>query len=979
VIVLPNVAQGARRPLVASIRFLTLALLSGTAMHPTLACAGTVPDAPAAAPRTTDTENDGITVTGTRAPPETVSTGALGSRSVFETPFSVAQVDADDIQRNAATTIDAAFAYDAGVRSNNSGVASGNTFSVRGIGIDRTNGYKLDGLAFPYWFQDHPIEHLGELQILKGAGGFAYGFAAPGGVVNMASKRPTRDFQAVANISYRSSSILREHVDLGGPLNRDGTIGFRFNAANEQGTLYNGAYNKDQFLSLALDFRISDRLSASLDGFYQRTRQDNQVNTISIKQGVTSLATVSGDLQPGAPGSTKFNDVDSITGRLNYQISHDWKASIAARYAALDERFPGSTVTVTNNAGDYTETAFNMNRLFRYYVGDASIEGKFDTGPIHHLITGGLSSITVQFDYDNPTPYTLTTTANIYNPNSVPSILGNASALTANRPPNYQRYQEIHQKAAYASDTLSWGPVSVLLGLRYTDYEEINYPYATTATTTTAPYYTTTATSGASYFHYRPVSPVYSASLDITHGLRAYVTYVEALQRGGLAPVTASNPNASYGPLTTTQYEAGLKSQGRWGSASIAVYRIATPSEYTNAANIFVRDGTARYQGIEGNVTLTPVKGLSLSGSAALLDAKQISGNAAIVGKNVPGTTRFQISGQAEYAPPFAPGVKINGGLRHSGRSYGFSDNSFIYGASTVGDLGASYALSAKGHDVLLRANVLNVADQRYWVPGATGTTISPGAPRTFSLSAQVALNGTHSEDGPPTAIAKGDKGLLHTGAYISIEGGLAAPLGFNATTVNKTTNTGAAPVANGLYVNQKAGWDLDAALGYSIGRLRGEVEAGYKRYNIGAIAYNNASVPLLLQRDVATPVAGLYGNAGGRTGVLSFLANGLVDLGAREARFGAFVGGGLGLARVASGHWALDKATSVAFSNDLQTAFAWQGLAGLRYALNRRTDVTIKYKYFVVPNLHLRTANGNEIDGNLKSHSLLAGLTFHL
>jgi iron complex outermembrane receptor protein len=300
VIVLPNVAQGARRPLVASIRFLTLALLSGTAMHPTLACAGTVPDAPAAAPRTTDTENDGITVTGTRAPPETVSTGALGSRSVFETPFSVAQVDADDIQRNAATTIDAAFAYDAGVRSNNSGVASGNTFSVRGIGIDRTNGYKLDGLAFPYWFQDHPIEHLGELQILKGAGGFAYGFAAPGGVVNMASKRPTRDFQAVANISYRSSSILREHVDLGGPLNRDGTIGFRFNAANEQGTLYNGAYNKDQFLSLALDFRISDRLSASLDGFYQRTRQDNQVNTISIKQGVTSLATVSGDLQPGA-------------------------------------------------------------------------------------------------------------------------------------------------------------------------------------------------------------------------------------------------------------------------------------------------------------------------------------------------------------------------------------------------------------------------------------------------------------------------------------------------------------------------------------------------------------------------------------------------------------------------------------------------------------------------------------------------------
>jgi iron complex outermembrane recepter protein len=918
-----------------------------------------------------------IVVTATPKKAE-VSTGALGVRALLDTPFSVSSLSADQIQAIAATTIDAAFTYDAGVHSNNSGVASGNTFSVRGIAIDRTNGYKVDGLPFPYWFQDFPIEDLQDLQILKGAGGFAYGFSAPGGIVNLVTRQPTQTFQAEFTTTFRSSSILNEHIDIGGPLDPEGKVAFRFNAVNEEGRLYNGAYNKDQFASLALVAHLSDKVSVQLDGFYQRTRQDDQVNTISFTTTrttvggktygpVTSLAPLDGSLQPGEKGTSKLNDIGSLTGRVNYQISGDWKLSVAARYATLDERFPGSLATIYDNAGDYYSTVYNMNRIFKYYVTDAGLTGKFATGPITHQIVVGASTLTSQFEYDNPTRnYVLAGTFNIYNPNSVPSIIGNATAATNNRPPVWTLYQEIHQRALFASDTATWGPVSALVGVRYTDYEEINYNPNESLT---------------SYFHYHPVSPVYSLDLTVLHGVRLYATYVQAIQRGALAPATATNANDSYGPLTSTQYEVGVKAEGRWGNASLALYRIATPSEYVDSTNTFVRNGIARYQGIEFNAVVRPVRALQLNTSVSWLDAKQVSGPVTLIGQTIAGTVGFQASELAEYAVPFVKDLKVTGGVRHSGKAYGASDI-FVYQANTEGDLGLRYDLVASGHAVVLRANVQNVTNEKYWIPGSAGTSISAGAPRTYTFSAEIALQ---QDRAAAYAAAPGDGGSAHH-AYLELDGGALFGHSFDAAVNNRVDNLGSAPGA--IRAGQKTGWDFDGIVGYDLGRFSGEIETGYKRAGVGAIDYSNATVAV-----DSTHGAGVYDNAGGHTGVLSVLANALLNLGPVDGATRGFVGGGAGIARISSRDWTLDSsraplvyaataagaATPTYFSDDDATGFAWQALAGVRHSLGRHVDVVLKYRYFEVPGLTLRTMNANQLKGNLFGSSVLAGVAWKL
>ena len=179
--------------------------------------------------------------------------------------------------------------------------------------------------------------------------------------------------------------------------------------------------------------------------------------------------------------------------------------------------------------------------------------------------------------------------------------------------------------------------------------------------------------------------------------------------------------------------------------------------------------------------------------------------------------------------------------------------------------------------------------------------------------------------------------------------------------------------------------------LGYDFGRFRTEIEAAFKQTAVQSVNYANNSAPI--DGTTATAIAipssatGYYGHAGGTTQILSVLANGLINLGPQDSRFGAFVGGGLGLARVKSRTWTLNRdiplltptATPTYFSDDNTTGFAWQVLAGARYAITKHIDLTLKYRYFTVPEVTLRTSNGNALDGHLETHSVLAGVNFRL
>jgi iron complex outermembrane receptor protein len=906
----------------------------------------------------------------------------------LETPFSISRADTEQISRIAATTIDGALSYDASIRTNNSGVASGNTFSVRGQSVDLTNGYKYDGLAFPYWFQDEPIESLSELQVLKGTGGFVYGYAAPSGVVNFVSKKPTKEFEASANLSLRSSEIWRTHLDFSGPFREGGSTAFRFNAVHEEGTLYTGAYNRNDFLTLWLQGNITPKLTWSADGFYQRTLQTRESNGISFSPTVTHLKPTGGTLNLGAPSTTKLNDIKQLTGRLNYEIDSNWTASAALRYSVLDERFPGNVANITDNAGDYQLGLLDMNRLFHYSVGQATINGHVDTGPVNHNIVAGLDYLDVNFNYDHQsysptgtpaTSYAFNLNGNLYS-GAAPDWGSNPAAIAYERPPNWFHYQEIQERGLFLSDTATLGNAELLVGGRYTHYKEDNYEPVLPQT------------------HYleNSFTPIAALSYEFLEGVRAYVSYVQALQRGAQAPTNALNVGQSFGPLKSTQYEAGVKAQqSRWGG-TFAAYRTSVPSDLLappaagQTLGLWVRDGERRYQGVEFEAHAWPDPGrqVLLNFSTAYLDAKQTkAADPTLVGLTVPGTTAVQASGYAQYSPFYLPNFKVFGGLRYSGKSYGQAKDTFVFSPVTVGDVGAGYGIKAfTKSDIQIQGNIDNVSNQRYWIPNATGTGLSAGAPRVFTVSiglvpraednTDTAESGSSDEAAPSVerhdAKRAAERDLFAGHWYLGLDAGVDVLAGANYD-IKSRLDPSLGTVSNGVNVKHDPGWELGGEVGYDFGIFRTEFEFSQAQASVKQVTLNSAQVPV----DSSNEPAGTYDNPGGTTRVLAFLFNGLFDIGGDEHTPWALqAGGGIGVGNINSKRWAFQNAVEPAFQSDNRTALAWQLVAGVRRRITDGIDLTLKYRFFDVPQIQLFTTNANELDGAVRSHSVLLGTT---
>jgi iron complex outermembrane receptor protein len=689
---------------------------------------------------------------------KSVRNSALGSRTILETPFSVAEISAEKIKTLQAAEIAGAFRYDSSAKISNSGTASGNTFVVRGLLLDRTNGYKLDGLPFPYWFQDFPLAGFESVNLLKGVGGFLYGFAAPGGILDFESKEPTDTWKYSADVSVRSSDIFEEHIDAGGPISQSGNTKIRVNLQQESGYLYNNAYNEELSASLALTGSLTPDITWSLNGFYLNTVQLSQVNGIALvsaEGAITNLPTVNGKLDLGGQGPKKNNSNPIITPSVNWQISPDWKLTASYRYSNLKELFPGNFAEILNNSGKYVELAYNINRYFEYNFGQLQLEGHVTTGPFKHDIVAGASVNNIIFDLFNP-PAQFVGYGNLYSYAPPPSVLASPNGANYDRQPvDFKRYQEVWQNSAFLSDTISYGPLSLLLGARYNDYQErdlgaVYEPQVYDPAYTVAVYNQALTEKTVASYNLHPITPSYALIYDVAPQTKLYASYAEALQAGVQAPSTGvSNTNAFLPPLTSRQWEVGAKTAYGLVDGTVALFRIDEPVGLYGqplpgqTLPYYELGGNSRYQGVEVNASFRPDDYLTISPSFSYLDATYLSGTTplrgrlvSVAGEIIPGTSRLQGSVFVEYRLPPLPQLRVNGGVRYIGDGYGDSLELLKFSDATLFDVGASYETPVYGRTVRVRGAIQNITGKNYWV--FTQGQISAGAPRTFSLNAEV-------------------------------------------------------------------------------------------------------------------------------------------------------------------------------------------------------------------------------------------------
>lgn len=208
------------------------------------------------------------------------------------------------------------------------------------------------------------------------------------------------------------------------------------------------------------------------------------------------------------------------------------------------------------------------------------------------------------------------------------------------------------------------------------------------------------------------------------------------------------------------------------------------------------------------------------------------------------------------------------------------------------------------------------------------------------------------------------------SGPYVGIEGGITLPQTnkYDVTVTNRGTST---TYSDGYRVRDKMGYDVDLLAGYQLGLLRLEAEGGYQRARVKDVGVSSALLTGV-GTTAGTTVSAANLGVGGHVGVTKLMGNALLD-GDFGGGIGGYVGAGAGRA------W-------TRFSGDKSNAWAYQGIAGLRFAVTPNVDAGVKYEYFRTGRLNFAdafTANNANFTtnarGHLTSNNVLASLVYHL
>lgn len=645
------------------------------------------------------------------------SSGALGSRSLLDTPFSVSTVTAAELADKQVQKLGDIFYNDASVSDNSAGYSAWASYiTIRGLPADWQNSFRIDGKPFLSYGLTLPYDHFERIDLLKGSSGFMYGFGTPGGVINYISKKPTETPVRSVTVGYTSNNLWSEHIDLGGRFGNDQMFGYRLNATHDQGETFNQGHLQRDSVSLALDARLTRDLTWDFEAIWQNSNSTGQTPSFYTGSftGSRLPAAVSGADRTQVGGGQHLDTNFQLyqTG-LTYRINPDWKANLSYSHST-SKRFRNEGIAfLSDAAGNYQDWRSDSREGHVFDQWQGLLEGNARTGSIDHQLVLGASWQKQVNDYSISSYYQQIGSGNLYTQNS------NSHDSTT----DLQTYHAgiINQQALFASDTINFTQAwSVLAGGRYNQFRQDSF---------------STAGALTSRYDKSAFTPTLALMFKPQANTTLYTSYVESLEQGGTPAITNTNYGSQLKPLKSKQYEIGAKTDHQQWSATAALFRIERASEYT-LNNALVQDGQSNYQGLELGGALRPTPQWQIGGSLMLLDAKYDKGNT-YNGNRVAGAPRNMATAQISYLVPQVAGLKLMADAKYTGATMLRAANDIELASYTLVNLGASYATRIGNHDTTFRLAVNNVLDKRYW-QYQYENYIKPGDPRTFSLTAKV-------------------------------------------------------------------------------------------------------------------------------------------------------------------------------------------------------------------------------------------------
>ena len=647
--------------------------------------------------------------------------GALGNKSVIDTPFSVTTYTVKTMIDSQAATVSEVLKNDPSIReTTNSGHLNENV-QIRGFFVGFED-YNINGLYGMAPTGRIPTDIIDSVTVLKGPNALVAGMAPAGGVggvVMAQTKRAKQDLTRVS-ASYEDDGYYKSGFDVARRLGDNNEFGVRVSSSYGQGEhIVEGMDDTNATGVVALDY-TTDKLKLNFDAYAVRDKRDNgspvMVSMGTIKQ---VIAAPSGDSNffPNIHGEQSSQYLGASG---EYKFSPDLKVFGGAGYT--EKEYSGhifGTRMIVQNAttGAASSQYYRVGYQEHAVAANLGLEGKFDTGAIQHTL--GLRADYLTRNYWQHSAATSNAfDTNLYNP------IVDASEQMPTSYPTIVPYADNRYISYTLTDQMSMldDKLQVILGARYQDIDTKNL-----------------------YKKTKYSSDKLSPSLGVVvkpfgEDLSFYASYVEGLSEGvtvsDITYPTATNQGTTFAPYQTKQYELGTKYQiGSWLN-TLALYQIEKPEVYQDTSSKAVKDDAeTRSRGIELSTAGQLTEDLSLMANLAYIDAEYVkSGTASQVGNTVIGTPDFTAGLGLDYKIPVVEGLSVNGRASYISEQYLDTTNKLELPDYTIVDLGAKYATKIGGVNTIFRANVNNLTDEKYW-SGVFGNNYAIlGAGRTYKL-----------------------------------------------------------------------------------------------------------------------------------------------------------------------------------------------------------------------------------------------------
>ncbi|KTF17458.1 TonB-dependent siderophore receptor [Pseudoalteromonas carrageenovora] len=584
-------------------------------------------------------------------------------------------------------------------------------FQVDGLGIPQSSG-SIQGTL------DTSI--YDRVEIVRGANGLMTGAGNPSATVNMVLKKPTYVTQAHASASYGSWNNKRLELDVSTPINDEHAVRAVF--TKQKAESYLDRYETDKTIGyLAYEGKLTDDTLLSINYVNQQKDADSPLwGALPLYYTDGSATDYDSSTSTAADWSYWDNSAEQVYVTLEQNLSATWVA--IARYAHIENEQDSELFYVYGTPDK--ETGLGLTGYASRYdyedkhdLFDLYASGKFDLFGQEHDLSFGVSQ--AKMDYNEQSLYDYTTGNGFPEMPSLDTWDGVIPEATLTDGLNGSDIEN-KQQSAYISTRIKLStPLSILAGVRYTDWETKGTAYGVEQTRSD-----------------NELIPYVGVVYDFTETLSAYASYTETF-----VPQKELDINAEQlAPVTGKSSEIGVKAQLLDDQIFVTFAYFDAKQENLAVALPDSLPGDTRYYGADGINS----DGFEVELSGKITD--DLSASISFSNLNIDGddlvkdyTPENQLKLAATYQVPLVEGLTF-------GANYRWQDSvsrvqvEDASGAALVTtkqdaygilDLMANYKIT---ENVGVTFNVNNTTDEKYlhslyWAQGYYG------APRNYALS----------------------------------------------------------------------------------------------------------------------------------------------------------------------------------------------------------------------------------------------------